>query len=369
MSRSMRASAMSRVFVLALTLVMLAGLPAEAASTWTKLLTTPGEVQRMAPAPGNGVYVATSPTNSGATAVLYRYKSDGKVSWKVTLGTGGVYITGLASDASGNAYVMSWSTTRDGDKGYPYRLQHVKKDGKLGWLKTWYDDDLSLSGGPVALSGNMLLVAQRDAATGNSTIRRFKKSNGAASSTWTLSGSKKPASWLSDLVVHAGSAYMLDVSGRLFRLRTDGTVQWMKQLPGTPGGGAYLVTGNLAVNAKGISVGYNEGCCDAYVRRYTLSGTQKWSKRAPNVGGSALSVTVAGANTFTATSKWVSDAKRSQIIVTRMDANGKVKGSVKAGTKETDSPSFALASGGYVYVGGYAWTSPNRPLVVRVKKP
>ncbi len=237
MTRSIRRSAMSRAVALALMLVVFAGLPAEAASTWTKLLTTPGEAQAMAPAPGGGVYVATSPIDSGATAVLYRYKSDGSVAWKKVLGTGGVFIRGLASDSSGNAYVAYMVSTQDGSKGYPYRLQRVTKTGTLGWVTTWYDDDMSLTGDLVALSGSTLYVAERDAATGSSTIRRFKTSTGKSSSAWKLSGAKKPADRPVDLVVHAGALYLLDISGGLFRIRSDGTVQWKKQLPGTPDGG------------------------------------------------------------------------------------------------------------------------------------
>lgn len=135
-------------------------------------------------------------------------------------------------------------------------------------------------------------------------------------------------------------------------------------------GGARLTVGNLGVNAKGISVTYNDGCCDARIRRYSLSGTPKWDKAAPSAGGSSVAIAVAGGDTFAVGSKWVNDTVRAQIVVTRMDANGKVKASVKAGTKEIDSPSVALVSGSFVYVGGYAWTSPaNRPIVLRVKRP
>jgi hypothetical protein len=340
---------MARVFALALTLVVLAGLPAEAASTWTKLLTIPGEVQAMAPAPSSGVYVATSPIDSGASGVLYRYESDGSVAWKKTLGTGGFFITGLASDSAGNAYVAYRVTTPEAGKGYPYRLQRVTKTGTLGWLKTWYDDDMSLTGGLVAVAGSTVYVAQRDTATGDSAVRRFKTSTGASSKTWTLSGSKKPAGRPTDLVAYSGSLYLLDVSGALFRLRSDGTVQWKKQLPGKPDG--------------------DLGCCDVRVRRYSLTGSQKWDKAGPSAGSSAFAVAVSGSDTIAVGAKWVNDNVKSQIVVTRMDASGKVKGSVKAGTKEIDSPGVAIVSGGYVYVGGYAWAGPNRPVVLRVKKP
>ncbi|MCY7417132.1 MAG: hypothetical protein LH650_01305 [Chloroflexi bacterium] len=362
MSRSVRRPAFPRLLVLAASLVLLAGVPAQAANTWTKILPTFGETQGVAAAPDGGVYVATSRTDLGAVATLFSYRNSGSLAWSTVLGASQTYVRDLASDSSGNAYVAMYVAVPDAD-GYLYRIQQVKKTGALGWVKKWHDADASLQGDVLSVTGGKVILVERDASSGITTVRKLSTTNGASSGSWSLSVGQGPTDSPVDVIGSTSATTILDKSGGLFRLRSNGTVQWKKQLPGT----AYR--GDLGVDSSGITVGYVKGF-DARVRRYSLSGTQKWDKRMPGDGGSRNAATAAGGTSFTAAAKYVNDTVRTQIVVGRLDAAGKLKGQVVVGTSRIDQGDFILLSGDYLYIGGYQWASPtNKPILIRVNKP
>ena len=114
---------------------------------------------------------------------------------------------------------------------------------------------------------------------------------------------------------------------------------------------------------------YEEGFLDLRLRRYGFDGSKKWDKDVPASGTNSSAATAAGGSTWAADVEYLNDRVRSQVVIVRFDATGKVKAKVKVGTKYQDSANVLLVSGDFLYIAGYAWAAPNQPILLRIKKP
>ena len=346
--------------LLAAALLIAAALPTQAGSNWIKTFDRIGEAQGLAAAPNGGFYVGDSRTDTGAAATISRYTATGGKTWATSLGTGGVFIRGVASDPTGNAYVTLYRSTPTVD-GYQYQVQQVKPNGTLGWSRTWFDSDASLVGQVIAARGGVVYVAERDTSTTTTTIRRFATADGTPDDAWTLTGPTAPADRPTQLVMSAQGTYLLDRSGVLLRLKANGSIQWRKSVPGPTD------RGSMGVDAAGLSVAYDEDFADLRVRRFSLAGVKKWDKPVPWSGGTLPTATSAGGQTYTIGTPWVNDSVQNQLLIAHLDANGKVVGKVTIGTPKPDAGWFMLPVGDHVFVAGYDWT--NNPLIARAKLP
>ncbi|MFN8138132.1 MAG: hypothetical protein U0R79_11305, partial [Propionicimonas sp.] len=319
MSRTLRRASrpLAMIGVVALTL---GAAPTQAASgTWAKQLPVSNEAQGLAAAPNGGAYVASSPTTFSGAANLFAYTSSGAQQWSVQLAAAGAQVVGLVSDPAGNAYVALAFGISDAD-GYPYTVQQVKKNGTLGWAATWHDADASLTGDAMAFFGGRVHVAQRDTATGDTLIRRFTVADGLPDTSWTLGSAQGPAARPIDLAVTANGAFLLDTSGKLIALKSDGSFRWSKQVPGKIDRGV-----GMAVDTTGISVEYEKDFLDLRLRRYTLAGVQKWDKDVPGSGTNLSTVAAAAGTTWAAGTVYPNDLVKAQIVVYRFDAAGKMR--------------------------------------------
>jgi len=356
-----KAGAAWRSLLLGGALIASAAIPAQAATTRSKILPQESKAQGVAAAPDGGAYVVASPTYGPGTAVLVRYSKTGSKQWSKSLGDTDTQALGLVSDTSGNAYVQLYHRTRD-TEGIPHIVQQVTKSGALGWTATWHHDYAAI-GDAIALYSGRVYVAQFDQGVADTNVRSFRTSDGKASPVVTLPWGTGLTDRPVDLAVTSSGMFLLGTNGQLLALKLDGTVRWSKQLPGQLEIGA-----GLAADSAGFSVAYSVDRYVLHVRRYSLSGSQKWDKVVPDLHW-ITSLTTSGGNTYVAYSKRVNDKVKSQVVVTRYDKNGVKKASVTAGTNYDDTAWFVLVSGSSVYVAGYAWTVPEKPLIIRMQRP
>lgn len=346
---------------LAAGLLILAGtLPAQAGGNWIKTIARTGEAQGIAAAPNGDFYVADGPTDTGATAYLSRYTATGGKAWEKSLASGPTFIRGITSDPNGNAYVVLYGIGSTPD-GYPYTVQQVKPNGTLGWSQTWHDADASLTGDVVATRSGIVFVAERDTTSGTTTIRRFKASDGEDLEDWTLSGPKAPIDAPVQLLTTAQGTYLLDNSGTLLRLKSNGTIQWKAGVPGDAD------RGSMGVDGAGLSVAYDADSTDLRVRRFSLTGVKQWDKAVPGAASTLSTATSFNGQTYTAGSPWTNDTVRGQVLIAHLDKNGKVVGKVMIGTPQIDSTAYLLPRGDQMFIAGFQWA--NHPLLARVKLP
>lgn len=350
---------------LAAGLLILAGaLPAQAQTDWITTIPRTAEARGLAAAPNGDIYLADSPSETGDTdapATISRYRASGQKVWAKTLASDHKVIESLASDANGNAYVTLWSSVST-PNGWPYTLQQIKPNGSLGWHKTWYDASHYLFGHAVATRSGTVYVGEFTAAAGTMGVRRYAIADGKAKPAWSFLTFQAPADSPIQMTATAQGLFVLEEQGNLVRLTWDGAVQWKKTIPGWPD------RGSMGVDSTGLSIAYDDtGNGDLRIRRLSLAGAKLWDKPVPGAASRVSVGTALDGLTFTVGTPDGGDAVKAQLLISRLDKTGTVKGQATIGTPGADSAAYLLARGDQLFIAGADGT-PD-PLLARVKQP
>ena len=318
------------------------------------------------------VYVIgyTDSDSAGNDDVLIaRYNADGTLAWKKTLGgTSTDSGRGIAVGADGGVYVSGY-TVSTGAGGNDFLLAKYRADGTLDWKRTLGgttgDSGYSIA---VGADGAVYVTGSTNSASGwNSDLLLAKYSaNGALDWKKTLGGTAADYGY----GIAVGTDGAVFVTGQtvsagagtndllLAKYTAAGALDWKKTLGGTGIDYGYSVTvgadGSVYVSGYTNSVG--AGGHDLLLAKYTTAGVLDWKKTLGGAGhdyGQSIAVGADGSvyvSGFTAST----GAGGHDVLVARYRADGSLdwKGTL-GGTGNDYGQNIAVGTDGALYVTGY----------------
>jgi len=321
-------------------------------------------------------------------AFVRSYRDDGTLRWTRQFGTtSDGRATGVATDASGNVYVVGYTfLALEGESagGVDAFVRSFDRDGTVRWTRQFgtnaTDEALGVAtdaSGNVYVVGRTLGVLEGDGFGGvDAFVRSF---DGDGTVRWTRQfGTNATDEALGVATDASGNVYVAGYTGGALEgdsaggfdafVRSfdgDGTVRWTRQF-GTSGGDsasgvATDASGNVYVAGRtgGALEGPNAGFFDAFVRSFAGDGTVRWTRQFGTSSDDSASgvATDASGNVYVAGSTGGAlegpAAASTDAFVRSFAGDGTVRWTRQFGTSGSDrAAGVATDVSGGVYVAG-----------------
>ena len=316
-----------------------------------------------------GLFDSLTVSSHFADVFIAKYSNTGEVLWAKTAG-GELIDQGyeIASDASGNSYVVGAIQTNSVFPTVTFDTVSLTGNGSFDWFIAKYD-----------ASGNLLWVKNEGSTLGDFAFGVALDPSGSVlvcgefSSTMTVNGTT---------LLSAGG---VDVF--IARYSPDGTLIWIKQAGGTGSDEAQTITtdaaGNIAIAGNfqnTATFGSNSvtaaGLGDAFIAKYDSSGNNIWVRAGGGnvsfVSDRAYSISADGSDNFYITGEFsgegtfdgfsVSNTGTSgtDIFIAKYNSDGEIQWLHHAGGL-SDDKGYAIDAdaAGNTFVTGFADSGPN----------
>lgn len=329
---------------------------------------------------GSGnVYVTGVASPSSSNYGTVKYNNSGNEQWSVQYdgggnltdianaiavdGSGNVYVTGQATDASGNANI---ATIKYSSSGLQQWIAFYNGSGDT------MDVGVSIA---VDASGNVYVAGNTISATSGVNYVTIKY-NSSGSELWTqeFNGSGNADEEARSMVIDgSGNAYVTGTawgSGSIsnygtVKYNSSGVLQWSMEYNGT--GTNYDAAYDIALDGAGnvyvtgVSAVSGSGFYDYVTIKYSSTGSQIWAEEFNGSGnaadqGNGIAVDASGNVYVTGTSdKPVSAPKKKDYLTVMYDTNGNVQWADEYDGSSSDDDfalDIAVDAGGKVYVTG-----------------
>jgi len=301
---------------------------------------------------------------NGAQYILALYFSaNGTLAWQRTVGYGEAY--GAAMDPSGNVLITGWSQADPVPTGMS--ISKYTPAGDLAWGRNFLSPPFHESSGIASdASGNVYVVGRRGS-------RMFvTKHDAAGAFQWATDIPVDDSRGRAILVDPGGTSVVVGQAGPastptttiVAKLDAAGTIQWQR----TPSISQHVYA--LAVDSMGdpVVAGGNAdagfGAGTFQVLKYSSEGDFLWARELPLQGGRAYDVAVDSADHVVAVGTIDYPAFRSNLVVTKYDPAGELqwyREQDTSGIVNGDGPAQAVLIGGGddVIVAGFSSREPG----------